>query len=146
MSEKKENKKGFWATLFAPKQKSSCCCGSQVEEVKEDTQSCGCTPSSAAETTCCGSSSKVEDACCSSGLGKKNIIVLGTGCSSCKALFGTVQEAVAQLGLDATVEKEENLEKIMAYNVMSLPALVVDGKVVAKGQKLSLEQVKELIR
>ena len=76
---------------------------------------------------------------------KKVIKVLGTGCSSCKALYSTVQDAVAQLGIDATVEKEENLEKIMAYNVMSLPALVVDGKVVAKGQKLSVEQVKALI-
>lgn len=146
MSENKENKKGFWATLFAPKQKSSCCCGSQKEEVNDDTQNCGCSTSSGSETSFCGSSSKEEGACCVSDSGKKHIIVLGTGCSSCKALFGIVQEAVAQLGLDATVEKEENLEKIMAYNVMSLPALVVDGKVVSKGQKLSVEQVKDLIR
>ena len=52
---------------------------------------------------------------------------------------------MAQLGIDAKVEKEEDLEKIMAYNVMSLPALVVDGKVVSKGQRLSVEQVKALI-
>ncbi len=129
MSENKEEKKGFWSTLFAPKKKSSCCCGSQIEIVpentdKEETPACSCTPNNS---------------------GKKVIKVLGTGCSSCKALYSTVQDAVAQLGIDATVEKEENLEKIMAYNVMSLPALVVDGKVVAKGQKLSVEQVKALI-
>ncbi len=76
---------------------------------------------------------------------KKTIKVLGTGCSSCKTLYSTVQNAVAQLGIDATVEKEEDIQKIMAYNVMSLPALVVDGKVVAKGKKLSVEQVKTLI-
>ena len=129
MSENKEEKKGFWSSLFAPKKKSSCCCGSQIEIVpentdKEETPACSCTPNNS---------------------GKKVIKVLGTGCSSCKAPYSTVQDSVAQLGIDATVEKEENLEKIMAYNVMSLPALVVDGKVVAKGQKLSVEQVKALI-
>lgn len=73
------------------------------------------------------------------------IKVLGTGCAGCKALYNTVQEAVAQLGIDANVIKEEDLMKIMEYNVMSLPALVVDGKVVSKGKKLSVEQVKELL-
>ena len=73
------------------------------------------------------------------------IKVLGTGCAGCKALYNNVQEAVAQLGLDATVVKEEDLVKIMAYNVMSLPAIVIDGEVVSKGKRLSVEQVKELL-
>lgn len=76
---------------------------------------------------------------------KMEIKVLGTGCAGCKALYNSVQEAVAQLGLDATVVKEENLMKIMEYNVMSLPAIVIDGKVVSKGKRLSVEQVKELL-
>lgn len=74
------------------------------------------------------------------------IKVLGTGCAACKALFDTVCEAVGQLGLDAQPVKEEDLMKIMEYNVMSLPALVVDGKVVSKGRKLSVEQVKDLLK
>ena len=74
------------------------------------------------------------------------IKVLGTGCSSCKALFNTVNEAVSQLGIEAEVIKEEDLMKIMEYNVMSLPALLVDGKVVAKGKKLNVQQVKELLK
>lgn len=73
------------------------------------------------------------------------IKVLGTGCSSCRALYDTVKEAVAQLGINAEVVKEEDIMKIMEYNVMSLPALVVDGKVVSKGKKLSVDQVKELL-
>ena len=52
---------------------------------------------------------------------------------------------MSQLGLDAKVEKEENLMKIMEYNVMSLPAIVVDGKVVSKGRQLTVEQIKELL-
>ena len=74
------------------------------------------------------------------------IKVLGTGCASCKALFANAQQAVAELGIEATVVKEEDLMKIMAYNVMSLPALVVDEKVVSKGRKLSVEEVKALLR
>lgn len=73
------------------------------------------------------------------------IKILGTGCAGCKALYNSVQEAVSQLGLDAKVEKEENLMKIMEYNVMSLPAIVVDGKVVSKGRQLTVEQIKELL-
>ena len=72
------------------------------------------------------------------------IKVLGTGCPSCRALYATVQEAVAQLGIDATVVKEEDLMRIMEYNVLSLPALVIDEKVVAKG-KLSAAEVKNIL-
>ncbi|WP_300887062.1 thioredoxin family protein [uncultured Alistipes sp.] len=74
------------------------------------------------------------------------IKVLGTGCAGCKALFETVCEAVNQLGIEATVVKEEDLLKIMEYDVMSLPALVIDGAVVSKGKRLSVEQVKERLR
>lgn len=73
------------------------------------------------------------------------IKVLGTGCAGCKALYDTVQEAVDRLGIDASVIKEEDLMKIMEYNVMTLPALVVDGKVVSKGKRLSVNQVIELL-
>ena len=74
----------------------------------------------------------------------KEIKVLGTGCAGCKALYATVEKVVNDLNLDASVQKEEDIMKIMEYNVMSLPALVVDGTVVAKG-KLSYEQVKGVL-
>ena len=73
------------------------------------------------------------------------IKVLGTGCASCKALFNTVQQAVEDLGVEATVIKEEDLMKIMSYNVLSLPALVIDEKVVVKGAR-SLPEVIEIIK
>lgn len=72
------------------------------------------------------------------------IKVLGTGCATCKALYATVEKVVEELGIQATVIKEEDLMKIMEYNVMTLPALVIDGKVVAKG-KISAQEVKTLL-
>lgn len=73
------------------------------------------------------------------------IKVLGTGCSSCKALYETTKQAISELGCDATLIKEEDLLKIMEYNILSLPALVIDGKVISAGKRLSLSEVKELI-
>ena len=72
------------------------------------------------------------------------IKVLGTGCASCKALYATVEQVLAETGIDAVVSKEEDIMKIMEYNVMTLPALVIDGKVVAKG-KISAQDVKHLL-
>ena len=53
-------------------------------------------------------------------------------------------QVVNELGILATLSQEEDLIKIVAYNVMSLPALVVDGKVVGKG-KLSTAEIKALL-
>lgn len=74
------------------------------------------------------------------------IKVLGTSCAGCIALHEVVKQAVAELGVDAVVIKEEDMLNIMAYNVMALPALVVNGKVVSAGKKLSLSQVKEFLQ
>lgn len=74
------------------------------------------------------------------------IKILGTGCPNCKALFETTQQAVSELGIEAKVVKEEDMVKIMQYNVFSVPAVVIDEKVVSVGKKLSLEQVKNLLK
>ena len=74
------------------------------------------------------------------------IKVLGTGCANCKALYATVEQAVKDLNLDATLLKEEDILKIMEYNIFSLPALVINEKVVSAGKKLSLPEVWELLK
>lgn len=72
------------------------------------------------------------------------IKVLGTDCANCKTLYATVEKVVNELGIQAEIIKEEDLMKIMEYNVMTLPALVINGKVVAKG-RINAGEVKELI-
>lgn len=74
----------------------------------------------------------------------KEIKVLGIECAGCKALYATVEKVIADLGINVSLVKEEDIMNIMAYNVMTLPALVIDEKVAAKG-KLSYDEVKALL-
>jgi small redox-active disulfide protein 2 len=74
-----------------------------------------------------------------------NIKILGTGCPKCKTLEKVTRQAVDELGIDATIEKVEDIVKIMAYNVMHTPVLVIDEKVVLKGIVPGLNQVKEIL-
>ena len=73
------------------------------------------------------------------------IKILGTGCSNCRNLEKATLEAVAELNLDASVVKEEDIVKIMSYGVMRTPALVVDEKVVMYGRVPSVNEIKEML-
>lgn len=74
------------------------------------------------------------------------IEILGTGCSKCKALEEATKQAVAQSGKFAQIEKVEDIMKIMEYNVMSTPALVIDGQVVSIGKLLTINEIKDFIQ
>lgn len=69
------------------------------------------------------------------------IEVLGTGCAKCKTLYENVKKAVAESGKEAEIVKVEEIPKIMAYGVMSTPALVVDGKVLFSGKVASVAEI-----
>lgn len=73
------------------------------------------------------------------------IKVLGTGCARCRALEKITQQAVDELEFVATVEKVEDLKKIMEYAVMRTPALVVNEQVVLSGQVPKVAQLKKLL-
>jgi len=73
------------------------------------------------------------------------IKVLGTGCPKCKTLEKNTRDAVAELGLEASISKVEDIVDIMSYGIMSTPALVIDGKVVIKGRVPSMDEIKELL-
>ena len=73
------------------------------------------------------------------------IKVLGTGCAKCHQLEENTKKAVAELGLDASIEKVENIKDIMKYGVMKTPALVVDEKVKVMGRVPSPEEIKKYL-
>lgn len=72
--------------------------------------------------------------------------ILGTGCKNCKTLEANAKEAIKELGIDATVEKVEDMKDIMAYGVMRTPALVVDEKVKVMGRVSKVEEIKEILQ
>ncbi|MFO7534240.1 MAG: thioredoxin family protein [Kiritimatiellia bacterium] len=73
----------------------------------------------------------------------KKIQILGTGCPKCKTLFANTQAAVQALGIEAQIEKVEKIMDIMKFNVMTTPALVVDGQVKSAGRVLSADDIKK---
>ena len=74
------------------------------------------------------------------------IKILGTGCSNCRNLEKATREAVAELNLDASVIKEEDITKIMSYGIMRTPALVVNEKVLFYGRVPSVSEIKEMLK
>lgn len=73
------------------------------------------------------------------------IKVLGPGCTNCKNLERVTREAVAELGLDATIEKVEDYPTIAGYGIMSTPALVVDEEVLVYGRVPKVAELRALL-
>lgn len=73
------------------------------------------------------------------------IIVLGTGCANCRTTYNRVAKVIADTNSKATLKKEEDILEIVKYNIMSLPAIVVDGEVKIKGYVPSEEEIKKLV-
>lgn len=74
------------------------------------------------------------------------IEILGSGCAKCANLADNAKKAVANLSIDATVEKVTDIKKIMEYGVMLTPALVVNGQVKASGKPLSPDEIAVLLK
>ena len=104
------------------------------EENKKPVCACngGCSTS---ESDCCNAAK--DGICC--------IKVLGSGCKSCHALLESTKEAVKAMGLSVEVEYVTDMQKIMEYGVMSMPALVVNEKVVSMGKVLKSGDVEKLL-
>ncbi|MFZ1705944.1 MAG: thioredoxin family protein [Saprospiraceae bacterium] len=75
----------------------------------------------------------------------KNIKILGTGCPKCKTTYNNVVEVIKLTGIEAHVEKIEDIEEIMKYNVLSTPVLVIDGEIKIKGRVADVHEIKQLL-
>ena len=118
MDNNKESKKGFWSTLFAAKKKN--CCNSNLIE---------CTPTSS-----------------NSPNAKANeVIVLGPGCSKCKETYKVVERVITETNLTVSLSKIEDITEIMSYNIITTPAVVIDGTVRIKGHVPTADEVKKAL-
>lgn len=71
--------------------------------------------------------------------------ILGPGCSKCKATCQVIEKVITENHLDATLTKVDDMMEIMNYNVMTTPAVVVDGEVRFKGQVPTASDVKKIL-
>lgn len=110
--------------------------GKKKEEKQVPTCCCGNAEAKTEETACCGA--PVEGICC--------VKVLGAGCKSCHEQYENAKAAVKALGLDLEVEYITDMEKVMGYGVMSMPAIVVNEKVVSMGKVLKTADVEKLLK
>lgn len=111
--------------------KASCCCGGKAAE---DAPCCSAQESQAGE--CCGKSA--DGICC--------VKVLGAGCKSCHEMFENAKAAVQKIALPVQAEYVTDIQKIAEYGVMSMPALVVNEKVVSSGKVLKSEEIEGILR
>lgn len=75
-----------------------------------------------------------------------SIKVLGSGCKNCHNLKANVDEALKEIGMNIEVEYVTDMQKIMSYNILSTPALVINEKVVSSGRVLSVNDIKEILK
>ena len=75
-----------------------------------------------------------------------SVKILGSGCSKCNQLEANTKEALILLGMNTYIDHVTDFAQIAAYGVMTTPALVVDGKVVAYGKVLKTEEVVKILQ
>lgn len=118
--------------------------GKKKEEVKIE-PACACNGEVAtyeASSCCCGGQ-QVENCC--GGDNKVTSIKVLAGCKCCHDQYENVKKAIEELGLGIEVEYITDMEKVMAYGVMSMPAIVVNENVVSMGKVLKSAEVIKLL-
>lgn len=73
------------------------------------------------------------------------IAILGSGCARCKQTADAVRQAVERAGIDAAVVKVEDFKEMMAYKVMTTPAVAVDGTIRIAGRVPTVQEVVALL-
>lgn len=71
--------------------------------------------------------------------------ILGSGCRNCVILKENTEAALKEMSMEAEVVKVTEFQDIMAYGVMSTPALVIDEKVVSFGKVLKPKEIQKII-
>ena len=74
------------------------------------------------------------------------IKVLGPGCPKCKTTYSNVLEALKQTNIEANVEKIEDIEEMMKYNILTTPVLMINGEIKVKGRIAQVSEIVELLK
>jgi len=74
-----------------------------------------------------------------------DVKILGTGCPKCHRLEKVARQALAEMGVEASVTKVTAMADIMAYDIMVTPGLVIDEQVVSSGRMPSKAEVTSMI-
>lgn len=117
------------------KKAPACCCGAETNKAESSDCCCGSGQNSEVSSSCCGK--EVSGICC--------IKVLGAGCKSCHEQYENAKQAVKEMGLSVEVEYITDMQKVMEYGVMSMPAVVVNDKVVSMGKVLKAADLVALL-
>ncbi len=101
---------------------------------------------------------KVEKSCCCGNITAENteqaktvqnegtaVKILGSGCKKCNKLEANTKVVLEQPGMDTAIDHVRNFAAIVAYGVMTTPALVIDKKVVSAGKVLKKDEVIALL-
>jgi len=72
--------------------------------------------------------------------------ILGGGCAKCERLEALTREVVDEMGLQATFTKVKSMNEIMAYDVMTTPALVVNEKVLSYGRLPARDEIRQWLQ
>lgn len=107
--------------LFGKKKDGACCCSSNAETKQENK------PNNTDNT-------------------EISVKVLGSGCKKCNELEANTKLALEELNMDTTIDHVTDFSEIANYGVMSTPALVIDGKVVAFGKLLKKDEVVTILK
>ena len=75
----------------------------------------------------------------------KKLQILGTGCAKCQKLAAVTEDAAKAICLSYAIEKVTEIDRIVAFGVMSTPARVVDGQIKVAGKVPSFEDMKQLL-
>ena len=92
-----------------------------------------------------GKKKEAQEPACACNAQVDSIKVLGAGCKSCHEMFENTKAAVKNAGLSVEVEYITDMEKVMGYGVMSMPALVINEKIVSMGKVLKAADVDKLL-
>lgn len=100
------------------------------------------------ESCCCGGNCDAESMAKAKAAQNEgaSVKILGSGCAKCNELEANTKAALEQLGMDTEIDHVTDFTQIASYGVMSTPALVVDGKVVAFGKVFKTEEIVKILQ